>query len=161
MALPIEELKTRLNRAMSIRNMKAVDLVEKTGIPKSAISHYMSGHVKPKQDRIALISDALNVQEAWLLGYNVPMDKEEKRLELLAGDTQFLSVSREEENLVMYYRKLNSYGKKKLIENAEDLLQLEKYTSIQVLNAAHERTDIDIPENADTTDNDIMDDENF
>lgn len=29
------------------------------------------------------------------------------------------------------------------------------------LNAAHERTDIDVPENADTTDNDIMDDENF
>lgn len=145
MALPIEELKTRLNRAMSIRNMKAVDLVEKTGIPKSAISHYMSGHVKPKQDRIALISDALNVQEAWLLGYDVPMNKTDKR----------------EERLVAYYRKLNEYGQKKLLDNVEDLLEIEKYTSAPILNAAHERTDIDIPENVDTTDDDIMDDENF
>lgn len=76
-------------------------------------------------------------------------------------DAQLISIDIQEKDLVMYYRRLNSYGKKKLIENAEDLLQLEKYTSIQVLNAAHERTDIDIPENADTTDNDIMDDENF
>jgi transcriptional regulator with XRE-family HTH domain len=30
-----------------------------------------------------------------------------------------------------------------------------------LLNAAHQRTDIDIPEGADTSDNDIMDDENF
>lgn len=160
MALPIEELKTRLNRAMSIRNMKAVDLVEKTGIPKSAISHYMSGHVKPKQDRIALISDALNIQEAWLLGYDVPMDKVEKHPEVIV-DVEFVPNSKSEEHLLAYYRKLNEYGKKKLLDNMEDLLEIEKYTSVPVLNAAHERTDIDISEYEDTADNDIMDDENF
>lgn len=36
-----------------------------------------------------------------------------------------------------------------------------KSESIEILNAAHARTDIDIPEGTDTSDNDIMDDENF
>ena len=35
------------------------------------------------------------------------------------------------------------------------------YTESQILNAAHERTDINIPTDIDTSDNDIMDDENF
>ena len=30
-----------------------------------------------------------------------------------------------------------------------------------LLNAAHQRTDIDVPENVDTSDDDIMDDDNF
>lgn len=40
------------------------------------------------------------------------------------------------------------------IDAAENLMEF-------VLNAANARTDIDIPENVDTSDNDIMDDENF
>lgn len=36
----------------------------------------MSGYAKPKQDRIYLIAKALHVDEAWLIGYDVPMVKE-------------------------------------------------------------------------------------
>lgn len=77
MSAPVDELKNRLKKALAIRNLKPVDLVEMTGIPKSAISQYMSGYAKPKQDRIYLISKALNINEAWLLGYNVPMARNE------------------------------------------------------------------------------------
>jgi transcriptional regulator with XRE-family HTH domain len=47
-----------------------------TKIPKSAISQYVSGAFEPKQDRIYLIAKALNISEAWLLGYDVPMEKD-------------------------------------------------------------------------------------
>lgn len=77
MSVPTGELKDRLTTALSIRNMKPIDLAEKTGIPKSAISQYMSGYAKPKQDRVYLISKALNINEPWLLGYNVPMERNE------------------------------------------------------------------------------------
>lgn len=76
MSTPIDELKNRLKKALSIRNMKPIELSEKTGIPKSAISQYMSGYTKPKQDRIYYISKALNINEAWLMGYDVPMEKQ-------------------------------------------------------------------------------------
>lgn len=38
---------------------------------------------------------------------------------------------------------------------------MQEMDSELLLNAAHARTDIDIPEDVDTSDNDIMDDENF
>lgn len=66
------EFKDRLKEAMNIRSMKAVELSEKTGIPKSSISYYLSGTNEPRNDRVILISKALDVSEAWLLGYDVP-----------------------------------------------------------------------------------------
>lgn len=78
MSLPIDELSERLKKALLVKDMKPIELSEKTGIPKSAISHYMSGYAKPKDDRIYLISKALGINEAWLLGYDVSMNKEDE-----------------------------------------------------------------------------------
>jgi transcriptional regulator with XRE-family HTH domain len=66
---------TRIKLGLKIRGMKQADLCQITKIPKSAISQYISGAFEPKQDRIYLISKALNVSEAWLMGYDVPMDR--------------------------------------------------------------------------------------
>ncbi|MCQ2286498.1 MAG: helix-turn-helix domain-containing protein [Bacteroidales bacterium] len=69
----VEECSVRLKRAMAFRNMNATELVKKTGISKGSISQYMSGFVKPKQDRLYLIAKALEVDPVWLIGYDVPM----------------------------------------------------------------------------------------
>lgn len=77
MATPITTLKKRLTEALALSNMRPVDLSSKTGIPKSSISQYMSGYSKPNSERVYLISKALNVSEAWLMGYDVPMEREQ------------------------------------------------------------------------------------
>lgn len=41
----------RLNIAMRIRNMKASELSEKTGISKSSLSEYIQGKYEAKQKR--------------------------------------------------------------------------------------------------------------
>ena len=64
----------RFALALSLRGMKQSELCARTGIPKSAVSQYISGEFKPKQDRVFLIAQALNVDEAWLMGYDVPME---------------------------------------------------------------------------------------
>ena len=56
--------------------MKQTELCAKTKIPKSSLSLYLSGAYEPKQDRIYLISKALDVSEAWLMGYDVSMERE-------------------------------------------------------------------------------------
>lgn len=66
----------RLKEAMLIRGLRQSDLSEKTGIVKSAISQYISGKVTPKQDKIFLLSEALSVSPAWLMGADVPMEKQ-------------------------------------------------------------------------------------
>ena len=78
MDYPIDEIKNRLRKAINIRNIRQIDLCEKTGISKSSISQYMSGYARPSDENIFLIAKALNVNEAWLLGYEAPMEKNQK-----------------------------------------------------------------------------------
>ena len=67
----------RLQKALTMNNMKPSMLAEKTGIDKSLISNYLSGNYKAKQDKLSLIAETLDVSETWLMGYDVPI-KEEK-----------------------------------------------------------------------------------
>ena len=68
------------------------------------------------------------------------------------------------ENLVITeMKKMNQKGKVKLLDTAREMVCNPLYNpdyEIEV-NAAQARTDIDVPEGTDTSDNDIMDDENF
>lgn len=73
------ELKDRLREALKLRGMRAADLVERTGIPKGTISYYLSGKTEPKADRLYIISQALDINEAWLLGYDVPKERSTER----------------------------------------------------------------------------------
>lgn len=65
----------RLKEALRIRDMKQADLSEKTGIGKSSISTYISGSYEPKQKNLYKLAMALNVNEAWLMGLDVPMER--------------------------------------------------------------------------------------
>ena len=66
----------RLKELMSLKNLRQVDIAEKTGLGKSAISQYVSGKITPKQDKVYILADGLNVSPAWLMGYDVPMARE-------------------------------------------------------------------------------------
>lgn len=65
----------RLGELMQMLNIRQTDLVEKTGIPKSAMSMYLNGKREPRQDKLSAIADAYNLNEAWLMGYDVPMER--------------------------------------------------------------------------------------
>ena len=78
----IDTFANRLSKALLIRNIKPVDLAEKTGISKSKISSYMSGRYKAKQDGVYLLSKALDVDPGWLMGYDVSMDGRTKITEI-------------------------------------------------------------------------------
>lgn len=69
----------RLKEIMAVRNLKQSDIVNSVQyyikknnlnvkISKSSISQYVSGKVVPKQDKIFILADALDVNPAWLFG---------------------------------------------------------------------------------------------
>lgn len=70
----IESCGKRIEMALMIRQMKQCDLCKLANVPKSSLSLYLSGAYEPKQDRIYSMAKALNVSEAWLMGYDVPME---------------------------------------------------------------------------------------
>ena len=77
----VSNFANRLSDALRIRNMKPIELSEKTGIDKSKISSYMSGRYKAKQDGIHILSKVLNVDPAWLMGYDVPINSNNVNIE--------------------------------------------------------------------------------
>ena len=88
----------RIARALKIRGMKQSELCKLANVPKSSLSLYLSGAYEPKQDRIFDMARALNVNEAWLMGYDVPMEKEQSLPQpqtLTEGETMLLELFRQ------------------------------------------------------------------
>ena len=77
----------RLNQIMTERGLKQVDVLElvkpycqRLGVkfPKNYLSQYLAGTVNPKQDKLTVLGLALNVSEVWLMGYDVPRERNVK-----------------------------------------------------------------------------------
>lgn len=74
----------RLRQIMNERNLRQIDILNLT-VPyckkydvkmnKSDISQYVSGKVEPNQDKLAVLGMALGVNEAWLMGYDIPRER--------------------------------------------------------------------------------------
>ena len=74
----------RLKQIMAARNMRQVDILKaaepfcsKYGVKlgKNDLSQYVSGKVEPRQDKLTILGLALGVSEAWLMGYDVSMER--------------------------------------------------------------------------------------
>lgn len=72
---------SRLKQIMAERGLKQVDILNKSlpfqksldiKMGKSTLSQYVNGVQSPDQNRIYLLSKTLNVNEAWLMGFDVP-----------------------------------------------------------------------------------------
>ena len=71
----IESCGKRIQKALSIRNMKQAELSKLANVPKSSLSLYIKGVYEPKQDKIYAMAEVLNVADTWLMGYDVPMKR--------------------------------------------------------------------------------------
>ncbi len=88
----------RIREALALRNMKQVELCEKTGIKKSSVNNWLGQRWQPKQDAIMKMARVLDVSEMWLAGYDVPPDRpiEQKKSDELA---QLIHSMKESEDL--------------------------------------------------------------
>lgn len=100
----------RIQTALLLRGMKQADLCRRANVPKSSLSLYLSGAYEPKQDRIYDMAKALNVSEAWLMGYDVPM---ERKLESPSKD---FSLSEGEKMLLALFRQIPEDAQKMYLE---------------------------------------------
>lgn len=65
---------SRLREGLDMRRMTQAELATKSGVSKSSISRYLKGDWEGKQDAVYSLALALNVAEAWLMGYDVPAE---------------------------------------------------------------------------------------
>ena len=59
----------RLADSMELNGKKQIDVVRDLGIPRSAMSQYLSGKFEPKKERIYQLSEYFGVTPEWLMGY--------------------------------------------------------------------------------------------
>lgn len=146
-----DSFSNRLNQALKFRNMKAVDLVETTGLSKGRISQYINGLYTPKADALFAIAKALDVNEEWLIGNDdeiVPMEKitiKEKNKFTNEWETKYNPNDKLSDEVRMIekiqsqfgnksvkmldlFNQLNDLGQTKAIETVSDLTEIPKYT---------------------------------
>ena len=75
MAVRMATFSKRLRTAIDMRGISQTELAKKTGISKSIISHYLKGDWEGKQDAVYALALALNVSEAWLMGFDAKMER--------------------------------------------------------------------------------------
>lgn len=125
---PKDTFQNRLSIALKTRNIKPVELHEKTGISESLLSKYLSGNAVARQKKLSILSDALDINPVWLMGYDVPMTNQNSSSNQLSYiiENEYGSSSIQ---LLNYYKNLNALGKEKAIENIKDLTEIPKYTN--------------------------------
>lgn len=109
-----ENTSIRLKRIMQERNLRQVDILELTAplckkydvkMNKSDISQYVSGKVEPSQDKLVILGMALNVSEAWLMGYDVPM-----KSKLTPDKSGDIEAQQSEDKANAFYYQLRGLG---------------------------------------------------
>lgn len=89
----------RLKQAMRSKGIRQIDLCKMCNIPKGAMSLYVSGAYEPKQERLEALANALGVDIAWLMGYDVAISPNNKKSspeepKLTEGEAILLEVYR-------------------------------------------------------------------
>lgn len=140
-----ENTAIRLKKIMADRNLRQIDILElckpyckKFGVKlgRNDLSQYVAGKVDPGQKKLTVLGNALNVSEAWLMGFDVPMTRQV----LASANVTLYNVhcdTEDEADLVLSYRELSDIGKKKSFNYTTGLLNTEKAELELEVNAAH------------------------
>lgn len=116
----------RLNEIISIRGIKQVELIEKTGISKGALSSYLSGRYIPKQDNIYKLARALDVNPAWLMGLDVPMILPEPAAPS-SDPVAPVQLRSDESELLNKYNLLNAEGMKEIHNHVDYIASQDRF----------------------------------
>lgn len=156
----------RIKEVRKKTGMSQVDFADKINVSKQTLYKYENNLITNiPSDKIEAVAKVGRVSPAYLMGWEDISDGNIGNM--FTNDNLFKTIdnisalSSQEKNHFHKYLQLLETNQKKADDYVEHLLSVQQMDTELQLNAAHTRTDIDIPENIDTTDNDIMDDENF
>lgn len=108
-----ENTSIRLRRIMDERNLKQSDILRlaepfcekyKIKLGKSDLSQFVSGKVEPGQWKLTILGLALNVSEGWLMGLDVPMQREVEPTPLSFPGSSTIHLTPLEKEIIVAYR---------------------------------------------------------
>lgn len=181
----------RIKKRRTELEMTAEDLAELIGKSRATVYRYENGDIEDLPITVIdPLASALNTTPAYLMGWSDdPNDYDsdeygdidarlfngdvkaeidfdnalelDHRNEIMEFHQKLKNITPPEMDVIDEYRKLNDSGKDKAYEYVRDLSENPRYCIQQDLQAAHERTDIEVSKELIAHDDDIMNDDNF
>ena len=117
----------RLKQIMNQRGLKQVDILnmalpycEKYGVKlnRNDLSQYVNGKVEPGQQKLSILGLALNVSEAWLMGYEVPIIRE-----VADPPVKEYQLTKNERRIINLFKQLDDIQQENIISKAELLVE--------------------------------------
>lgn len=136
----------RIKNLRDALGMSQVSLADRISVSKQTLYKYENDIITNiPSDKVEEMAEVLGTTPAYIMGWNKPT-------------TSKMALQFDEQKLLTNYRKLNDTGKAKAQEDVEDLTQIPKYTAdLTLIQAAHTRTDVDMPEGIDASDDTYFD----
>lgn len=124
---------SKLKEIMNQRGLRQIDVInlckpycDKYGIShitSALLSQYLTGKCEPMSTRLTVLAQALNVSEAWLMGYDVPMERENPNSMTSKDNSQtdskeddeFSDLSAQEKTLIRLFREVSEEGRLEMI----------------------------------------------
>lgn len=125
--IKVSSFKNRLKELLLEKNMTQKELSNLTGITPSSISDWLRGKYEAKQDKIDIIATALNVSQAYLMGYDVPKVNRIKMFAKESNSNQ--SLTNNQEKIISLFNQLNEDGQEKALAYTQDLVDIGKYST--------------------------------
>ncbi|WP_243176280.1 S24 family peptidase [Enterocloster alcoholdehydrogenati] len=130
----------RLKKVMDQNGLRQVDILKKAEpyckkfgvkLGRNDLSQYISGKVSPGQEKLTVLALALNVSEAWLMGFDVPMERIDPELLQLQKESrknfaEKWNIQYYEKQLLKYFTQLIDENKKRAIRYTENLCNVQK-----------------------------------
>ena len=136
-----------LKKLLQANNMTYKDLADKIGVKASSVSMWMNGKSLPRMGTLDKIADLFSTPANELITLE---DLARTDFNSFLNDSDYTEAEKRE--IIKFAEFIKSVRVNGNTADTADHLQV---------NAAHARTDVDIPEGADTSDSDIMNDDNF
>ncbi len=152
------EIGSRIKTLRESLHISQVVLADRLNVSKQTLYKYENNIITNiPSNKIELAAKILNVTPAYLMGWeeNIP----EHRPVSIAEPYE--SQSTKCKTAINLFNELNDEGQERAIDNMMLLKKVYPRMHEPLLNAAHERTDIEITDEMRQHDDDMMDDENF
>lgn len=155
----------RIKKVRNKLGMSQVDFADKINVSKQTLYKYENNIITNiPSDKIEAAARLGNVSPAYLMGWTIS-DEDIANVFVLHDLEDIIDNIREfsppEKAHFKNYLRLHEIGRRDVDKYTNQLLSLQQIETDVQLNAAQARTDIDVPEGTDTSDDDIMNDKDF
>lgn len=110
-----------LNQLININNVSAYKISKDTGISDRLIGYWKNGQKQPSVDNLLKIATYFNVSCDYLLTGKDKSNSNE------SGAALYSILKSDEVDMVKGFRQLNEVGQKKVLDNLDDILEIDKY----------------------------------